>query len=432
MGGVLVALWAALAVAIGVAYRPGVPLDVLVVAASFLPVLVAAVSLVRPGVARTQRDQALLTWLWIAAVLLTTSLLYNAASALAAGGPQPLVPSAEVAYAAFLALLCTSGFSLMALAEGRRAAEQQSAVQQPADEPPLAASIGRAVGVRGLTLALLAATGVASVFGSVLLLNDRNVPLDPSSTSRHGPTDPELLPPECDAPAALGPNASVVAEARASVDDIVVGEARMTGRRTGWDEAWSAAWKRGPAAGLADTGSPAPAEGGIAYRRVGEQAWLNLESDDLEAAGTTWREVEPNPFSLVGPQGLSMDGPPLALLGSQRGTIVPEDVGLEFIEGARARHCRTFLDGPTALATFLPLRWLLGGEPIGLPAQLPAWRGELDWWVFADGQLGRANVRISGLGTDAWVHPPGIRGDLEATLEALDRSLATDIGGPPG
>ena len=426
MGGVLVLLWAALAVAIAAAYRPGGPLDLLVAAASFLPVLVAAVSLVRPAMPRSGRARATVGWAWIAALLLGSALLYDVASALAVDGPQTLVPSAEVAYAAFLALLCMCGFSLAGLA-----GHVPQDAPRPNGHPPPAASWGREVGVRAVSLGLLAASGITLVFGGILLVNDRNLPVDPTAHSRFGPVDLDRLPPECDAPAAVGPNATVEVRAWASVDDVGGGEARLSGHRSGRDEAWSATWAQGPDTRRARAGAPHEEAAGIAYRRVGALAWLNPESPDLNAPGTTWRQVQPNPFALVGPQGLTMDGPPLALVGSRRGAIVPEDIGLEVIDGARARHCRTFVDGPTALATFLPLRWLIGGEPVGLPARLDAWRGELDWWVFADGQLGRAAVRVSGLAADAWVDPPGIRGEVGAVLEALDRDRPVDIGGPP-
>ena len=35
-----------------------------------------------------------------------------------------------------------------------------------------------------------------------------------------------------------------------------------------------------------------------------------------------------------------------------------EDLGLEYIEGARARHCRIAIDGPAFLAAFPQARWL--------------------------------------------------------------------------
>ncbi len=69
-----------------------------------------------------------------------------------------------------------------------------------------------------------------------------------------------------------------------------------------------------------------------------------------------------------------------------------EDLGVELVEGARARHCRTAVDGPTALDTFLPLRWLAGGQLLTVTHPLTEWRGTLDWWVFTDGQLGQSTV----------------------------------------
>ena len=81
-------------------------------------------------------------------------------------------------------------------------------------------------------------------------------------------------------------------------------------------------------------------------------------------------------------------------------SIVAEDLGLDRIQGARARHCRTFIDGSTALDTFLPLRWLLANSSEPREDALSSWRGELDWWVFSDGELGLAAVEVSGARID--------------------------------
>ncbi len=83
---------------------------------------------------------------------------------------------------------------------------------------------------------------------------------------------------------------------------------------------------------------------------------------------------------------------------------------MELVEGARARHCRTAVDGPTALDTFLPLRWLAGGQLLTVTHPLTEWRGTLDWWVFGDGQLGQASVIINGYPGEAWadVGHPGL------------------------
>ena len=69
----------------------------------------------------------------------------------------------------------------------------------------------------------------------------------------------------------------------------------------------------------------------------------------------------------------------------------PEDRGLAFVDGARARHCRIPIDGVT-LRRILPQVELLVGA-----TDISRWRGDLDYWVFADGQLGQVDGRVSGL-----------------------------------
>jgi hypothetical protein len=108
---------------------------------------------------------------------------------------------------------------------------------------------------------------------------------------------------------------------------------------------------------------------------------------------------------------------------------VAEDVGLELIQGAKARHCRTAIDGPTALRTLVPLRWLAGGDPVAVTATLVAWRGTLDWWVFADGQLGMATLVINGYPGDAWP-TSGLQGEIRATMTAIDRAFAHVVRPP--
>ncbi|WP_410965293.1 hypothetical protein, partial [Salmonella sp. SAL4435] len=77
-----------------------------------------------------------------------------------------------------------------------------------------------------------------------------------------------------------------------------------------------------------------------------------------------------------------------------------------------------FVDGPTALAAFLPLRWLLDDGLAGGATDVGRWRGEMDWWVFGDGELGRARVEVSGSRADTGWRASGVRATLEAELEA--------------
>ena len=90
-----------------------------------------------------------------------------------------------------------------------------------------------------------------------------------------------------------------------------------------------------------------------------------------------------------------------------------EDHGLELIEGARARRCRVAVDGATFRATFPQVRWLVGD------ADLERWRGQLDYWVFLDGELGQIAGSINGEATELGVD--AILGTIEIRLTATER-----------
>ncbi|HEY4752989.1 MAG TPA: hypothetical protein VIH37_06860, partial [Candidatus Limnocylindrales bacterium] len=96
---------------------------------------------------------------------------------------------------------------------------------------------------------------------------------------------------------------------------------------------------------------------------------------------------------------------------------------LSYVEGARARHCRVAIDGPT-LRKAIPEVGLLLGD-----ADLSRWRGMLDFWIFADGQLGQADGVATGpalgLADDA------LSADLHFRLIAVDRGAPITVQ-PPG
>ena len=158
------------------------------------------------------------------------------------------------------------------------------------------------------------------------------------------------------------------------------------------------------------------------YTRVGDKAWLRIG-----AFGPSKSPVDP--FGMAGTAGLTLDGPVVAVLTATDPAIVAEDLGVELVEGARARHCRTAVDGPTALDAFLPLRWLAGGQLLTATHPLTEWRGTLDWWVFADGQLGQSSVIINGYPGEAWA-TSGIQGSMSAKLTALDRTVDHSVTPP--
>jgi hypothetical protein len=78
------------------------------------------------------------------------------------------------------------------------------------------------------------------------------------------------------------------------------------------------------------------------------------------------------------------------------------------------------------MRTIVPLRWLAGQDPLHPSAALTIWRGQTDRWTFADGQLGRAVVRIGGYPGDAW-DSSGILAWLEADIRALERGEDVDL-----
>lgn len=402
LAAILTALWAAVAIAVASAYRPGGAVDIVVALACFTPVLVADAGIVWPPLARSHRGRVALVWVWVAAILLAIPVLYGIARTIVVGGPQSLLPSAEAIYGGGLALGAMAFFSIVGLVHERRGTtvlERRSTW--------LAA---------GLSVMLSAALGLAFVF--VAFANDRALREQEPASSRFGPTDPDLVPPFCDEPLRLGDNAVITIEARSSVDNEDRGSAILSGRRGGRDETWGGSW-RGP-----------DGSGQQAYLRVGPLGWLNDSSDDPASPGSTWLEVGPDPFGMVGPRRLTMDGPPHAIANVTRGSIVAEDLGLVIVEGARARHCRTFMDGPTALDTFLPLRWLLADSSVVQEGAISRWRGEMDWWVFGDGELGLASVEVSGArGPSGW-DSEGVRAVLEARLEAVDRDGELDVSAP--
>ena len=395
----LLGLWTALFLVILIAYRPGGPWDAVVVATAFVPVLIAAVAVVWPPMpdpeGRDQwRSRAAIAWLGIIALLLVGSMLVLEIRILAAGGDQALLPSLEVTYALILAIGFLSVFAALGVTRG----------------DPVPGWRGHGRMVHALGIAVVMCVGAAFLMGGAAVANDLALRDRPRAPSRFGPTDTGTTPPGCDKPVTLGPGATVDITATAAIDGKDVGSASISGARQGLDERW--------------TGSTesefSTAKAG--YIRVGDHAWLRIG-----AFGPSSSPVDP--FGMAGTSGLTLDGPVVSVLTASDPAIVVEDLGVELVDGARARHCRTAVDGPTALDTFLPLRWLAGGQLLTVTHPLTEWRGTLDWWVFADGQLGQAGVIINGYPGEAWA-TSGIQGSMSARLTALDRTLDHPVAPP--
>ena len=78
------------------------------------------------------------------------------------------------------------------------------------------------------------------------------------------------------------------------------------------------------------------------------------------------------------------------------------------------------IDGPIALSTSAVVRLIIDGSLQPQPS-LEAWRGHLDWWVFADGQLGQAVITIGGYPGDAWPSG-GLQASIVAHMTATNRT----------
>jgi hypothetical protein len=395
LAALLAGLWSGLAIALLVAYRPGGPLDQLVGTAAFLPVAVAVVAVIWPPVIDAWRPAATVAWLGIISALLVGPLLLGIIETLAAGGRQELFPSAEVAYAGVLALGTTCLFGSLGLVGTRW---------------------GGNLTTRASLISAFALAGVLTVigtlvFGGAAVANELALRARPHPTSRFGPTDALIPPPHCNEPVKLGPNAVLEVTASAAVDGDTVGNVLLTGARKGDDERWTALMQG------------QFAQGAASYVRVGAEA-------KLHESGQDWRSIDPHGLGLLGDQGLTIEEPVEAVVLGALGKPVTEELGLELIEGAQARHCRTPVDGPTAVEISLPLRWLAGGQLVAPAAELEAWRGNLDWWVFADGELGQAVVTINGYPGEAWASA-GLQGSITARMTALDRTVPQSVGPLP-
>jgi hypothetical protein len=144
--------------------------------------------------------------------------------------------------------------------------------------------------------------------------------------------------------------------------------------------------------------------------RIGSSAWKL-------APGAGWVDVAP--ATLAG-QMLDLTVGSEALTFQNRATA--ENRGLEYVEGARARHCRVAVDGPTFLASFPQVAWLTG------ETTLTTWRGELDFWIFGDDEVGMVSGSVNGT-ADGMV-PHGLQATVQVRMAATDRGVPVSISPP--
>jgi hypothetical protein len=382
LGVVLTALWALVFALVLLGYRPGGPIDLTVGLVTLGPILVAGAGVAWPPVARGDRAFAAIAWLALGAILLLVPSIGGLITQLQGGGPQTLLPSVEAAYPWLLALVGTGLFAGLGIAR-RRLGET---------------ALRRRRLVAGSAVALALVLLVGTAFGTAAMVNELALADRPANASRFGPTDPALEVQPCDAPLEIGSTAKLELLMDSSIDDRRTGQVRLDGFRNDSDFAYS----------------------GFAASRLtmGQQGMTRHR-------GRAWRLAPGRPWTSVTIDEAANHDLDRALLHealTPGDRAVAEDRGLSFIEGARARHCRVALDG-TALRRALPQVGLLVGA-----TELSRWRGELDYWVFADGQLGQVDGRLTGPAGS--LDPDALNALIRFRLTAVDRGLPITVMPP--
>ena len=80
------------------------------------------------------------------------------------------------------------------------------------------------------------------------------------------------------------------------------------------------------------------------------------------------------------------------------------------------------VDGATFVAAFPEVNWFVGSDT------LSHWRGELDYWIFSDGEVGLVQGSVSGEAEP--LGRSGIVGTIAVTLDATDRDRFRSIAAP--
>ncbi len=373
IGSVLVACWVVAGGLILLAYRPGGPFDLIVGLTALGPIPIAMAGVIWPPVARGDIAFPAIVWLGIIGLLCLIPSIKGILDQLTAFGSQTLLPSIEAEYPWLMALLATSLFSGFGIARRLQGGT----------------AIRRRRLLAGTTTALLA-TGIAgTAFGAAAVANERALRDRPTLTSRFGPTVGSAQPQLCTLPLVAGRTARLTLQLDGTIDLRPLGSVDLDGIRVNGNFRWLAYVATNHQLG----------QYGSALS--GDQAWVLTPSSN-------WHSVPP---ATVGADTVDTQALAVALSAGERATA--EDRGVEVIEGARARRCRVAVDGQIFAAAFPQVGWLVG------TADLHRWRGQLDYWVFLDGEVGQIAGSINGEG--ARVVPEAIQGTIEVRLTATER-----------
>ncbi len=373
IGGSLVACWLVTGGLILLAYRPGGPLDLMVGLTTVGPIAIALAGVVWPPVARGDVAFPAIVWLGIVGLLCLIPSIAGIVPQLTTFGSQTLLPSIEAVYPWLVALIATSLFSGFGIARRLQGGT----------------AIRRRRLLAGTAIALLA-TGVSGVaFGAAAVANEMALRDEPTAASRFGPTTGTAQPPLCGTALTAGRTARLTLHLEGSIDLRPLGSIDLSGVRAGGDFRWQAYVATNDQLGL------------YGSARSGQQGWIRTPSTD-------WHTV---PVADVSDGTLDARALSVALGEGYRATA--EDRGVEVIEGARARRCRVAVDGEIFETAFPQVRLLVGA------ADLHRWRGQLDYWVFLDGQVGQIAGSINGEAMA--VVPEAIQGTVEVLLTATQR-----------
>jgi hypothetical protein len=382
IGAVLVAAWAVSGGLILLTYRPGGPFDLLVGLTSLAPIAIAVASVIWPPVARGDRAFSAIVWLGISGLLCLVPSVVGVFDQLTALGSQTLLPSVEAAYPWLLALMATSLFAGFGVA---RRLQGGSAIRRR-----------RLLG--GVAVAIVATAISGGGFGAVAVANDVALRDRAAAASRYGPTSGTEQPPACNVQLGVGTTARLRLEMRGTVDLRPIGSIELTGLRVGDEFRWLA--YVATVRQLGEYGSA----------RIDDEAWVRTPS-------LGWRTVDPRSV-----EADTLDNQALAVALTPDYRATAEDRGVEVLEGARARRCRIAVDGDIFEAAFPQVRWLVGS------ADLHRWRGQLDYWVFLDGQIGQVAGSVNGEATG--VLPDALQATVEVHLTATERGRSFVIYPP--
>jgi hypothetical protein len=371
----LTLLWAAGGGIVLIGYRPGGPWDVLVGVSATLPFLVSVTPIVWPPLVTSNRGAAGVFWIGLVAALLLVPAIVSITAQVMTRRSEPLLPSLEVVYPWAGALLATSLFA--GLGMSRHLIPETG--------------IGRKRLAASVAFALVTTTLIGATFAGVSVADDAALRDKPATYSRFGPTSPELTPPACGNRVQPARSAQLELDIWGNVDGNSIGSVTLIGGRDGDDLSWTAQVVRSDLFGQ------------LGAVRIGSAAWSRSPGHDWARIAATTLDTD------------TIDATAEGQTLASGNVATAEDRGLEFVEGARARHCRVAIDGLTFQASFPQIVWLVRD------ASLKTWRGEVDYWIFGDGEVGLMTGSVNG--NAQAILPHGLLATVEIRLTATDRDV---------